>query len=95
MLLQEICTTRVQLLFKMPQENQQHVDTRLAARHLHRYRCTGPLKALHPVQWQPTREGYLRFLVESKEVYNTLESIVADAQHSHCKSPACTYSCSL
>ncbi|CAK0782606.1 hypothetical protein CVIRNUC_005810 [Coccomyxa viridis] len=33
-------------------------------------------------QWQPTREGYLRFLVESKEVYNTLESIVTDAQHS-------------
>ena len=51
-------------------------------------RCAIPLKALCTVQWQPTREGYLRFLVESKEVYNTLESIVTDAQHSDCKFPA-------
>ena len=48
---------------------------------------------MRPVQWQPTREGYLRFLVESKEVYNTLESIVTDAQHSDCKYPACTCPC--
>ena len=45
------------------------------------------------MQWQPTREGYLRFLVESKEVYNTLESIVTDAQHSDCKFSGCTCPC--
>ncbi|KAK9828681.1 hypothetical protein WJX72_001504 [[Myrmecia] bisecta] len=32
-------------------------------------------------KWQPTREGYLRFLAESKAVYDTLEQIVADADH--------------
>ncbi|CAL5228825.1 g12026 [Coccomyxa viridis] len=32
-------------------------------------------------QWQPSREGYLRFLTESKEVYETLEGIVAEAHH--------------
>ncbi|EIE20258.1 heme oxygenase-like protein [Coccomyxa subellipsoidea C-169] len=29
--------------------------------------------------WEPTRVGYLRFLAESKEVYETLENIVAEA----------------
>ncbi|CAL8470900.1 g10442 [Coccomyxa elongata] len=31
--------------------------------------------------WEPSRPGYLRFLTESKEVYETLESIVAEASH--------------
>jgi len=30
-------------------------------------------------QWKPTLEGYLRFLVESKAVYDRMESIVAEA----------------
>ena len=37
------------------------------------------------VQWQPSREGYLRFLTESKEVYQTLEGIVAEAHHPDCE----------
>jgi heme oxygenase len=32
-------------------------------------------------QWQPTREGYLRFLVESKTVYDALEQIMQRADH--------------
>ena len=28
-------------------------------------------------QWQPTKEGYLKFLVESKAVYDAMEEIVA------------------
>ena len=31
--------------------------------------------------WTPTKEGYLRFLVESKAVYDTLEGIMAEAAH--------------
>ena len=82
MLYQHDCLTSSLLV---PKEYQQHVDTRLAGRHLHRCRHAAPLKPSCTLQWQPTREGYLRFLVESKEVYNTLESIVTDAQHSDCK----------
>ena len=37
------------------------------------------------LQWQPSREGYLRFLTESKEVYETLEGIVAEAHHPDCE----------
>lgn len=34
----------------------------------------------HPMKkWQPTRQGYLNFLAESKQVYDTLEQIVAEA----------------
>jgi len=34
----------------------------------------------HPMkQWQPTKQGYLNFLAESKQVYDTLEQIVAEA----------------
>ena len=29
------------------------------------------------MQWEPTREGYLQFLVESREVYSALEEIVS------------------
>lgn len=37
------------------------------------------------MQWQPSREGYLRFLTESKVVYETLEGIVAEAHHPDCE----------
>ena len=37
-----------------------------------------PAKEAKPMmQWQPTKEGYLRFLVESKAVYDAMEQIVA------------------
>ena len=45
-------------------------------------------------QWQPTREGYLRFLTESKAVYETLERIVAEASHSEC-TPHCSCAASV
>lgn len=32
-------------------------------------------------QWEPTIEGYLKFLVDSKRVYDTMESIVQKASH--------------
>eukprot|EP00252_Welwitschia_mirabilis_P000050 TRINITY_DN1002_c0_g1_i1.p1 TRINITY_DN1002_c0_g1~~TRINITY_DN1002_c0_g1_i1.p1 ORF type:complete len:284 (-),score=54.97 TRINITY_DN1002_c0_g1_i1:368-1219(-) len=32
-------------------------------------------------KWEPTIEGYLKFLVDSKLVYETLESIIAEAKH--------------
>ena len=43
-----------------------------------RLHCTTvPIRmALIPAQAQPTREGYLRFLVESKAVYDVLEQVV-------------------
>lgn len=37
-------------------------------------------------RWEPTVEGYLRFLVDSKVVYDTLESIVSEAACPWCKS---------
>ena len=37
------------------------------------------------LQWQPTREGYLRFLTESKQVYDTVESIIAEAPFPECE----------
>ena len=36
-------------------------------------------------QWEPTREGYLKFLVESKQVYEVLEQIVQQAHVSECE----------
>ena len=39
------------------------------------------------LQWQPTREGYLRFLTESKAVYEMLERIVVEASHPECARP--------
>lgn len=39
------------------------------------------------MQWQPTREGYLRFLTESKQVYDTVESIIAEAPFPECEHP--------
>ena len=38
-------------------------------------------------QWQPTREGYLKFLVESKVVYDALEQVVQQAPVPECKLP--------
>merc|ERR1719379_2535155 len=35
----------------------------------------------NPPKFEPTREGYLSFLVESKVVYDALESLVAAASH--------------
>jgi heme oxygenase len=43
-------------------------------------------------KWEPTVEGYLKFLVDSKKVYDTMETIVAKASHPSCKfhlSPPC------
>ncbi|CAG9466504.1 unnamed protein product [Pedinophyceae sp. YPF-701] len=38
--------------------------------------------AEQPVKkWTPTREGYLRFLVESKIVYDAIEDIIANSDH--------------
>ena len=42
---------------------------------------------MNAIQWQPTREGYLKFLVESKVVYDALEQIVQQAPVSECKLP--------
>lgn len=36
-------------------------------------------------KWEPTIEGYLRFLVDSKLVYDTLERIVEKASSPWCK----------
>lgn len=38
------------------------------------------------LQWKPTREGYLRFLVESELVYDALEQIVQQASVPECES---------
>ena len=35
-------------------------------------------------QWEPTREGYLKFLAESKALFQTLENIVEEAPHPDC-----------
>lgn len=40
----------------------------------------------HVMQWQPTREGYLKFLVESKLVYDALEQVVQEASVPECES---------
>lgn len=37
-----------------------------------------------PLQWQPTREGYLQFLAESRLLFQTLEDIMAEAPHPDC-----------
>lgn len=41
--------------------------------------------AIAPVQWQPTREGYLKFLAESRTLFETLENIVEEAAHPDCE----------
>jgi hypothetical protein len=41
--------------------------------------------SLLPVQWEPTREGYLQFLADSKTLFMTLEDIVNEAPHPDCE----------
>lgn len=36
-------------------------------------------------KWEPNVEGYLRFLVDSKLVYDTLDKIIAKAVFPSCK----------
>ena len=36
-------------------------------------------------QWKPTIPGYIKFLVDSKKVYDTMEAIVDKASHPSCK----------
>lgn len=36
-------------------------------------------------KWEPTIDGYLQFLVDSKLVYDTLETIVEEAPYSFCE----------
>lgn len=36
-------------------------------------------------KWEPSINGYLRFLMDSKLVYDTLEAIVQKAPHPSCK----------
>jgi hypothetical protein len=43
---------------------------------------------LRASQWTPTLKGYLAFLNESKAVYETFESIMADGRHPECEPPA-------
>jgi heme oxygenase (biliverdin-producing, ferredoxin) len=35
--------------------------------------------------WEPSADGYLKFLVDSKVVFDTLEGIVNEASHPSCK----------
>ena len=43
------------------------------------------------VQWQPTKQGYLNFLAESKILYDTIESIVAESSHPEGAFPSIIY----
>lgn len=36
-------------------------------------------------QWKPSIPGYIKFLVDSKKVYDTMESIVEKASHPSCE----------
>ena len=40
------------------------------------------------MQWKPTKEGYLQFLVESRALFQTLEDIVMECSHSECAAPS-------
>ena len=37
-------------------------------------------------KWEPTKQGYIQFLVDSKAVYDTMEAVVAKAAHPMCES---------
>ncbi len=37
------------------------------------------------MQWKPTKEGFLRFLVESKVVYDTIERVIQEAPRPECE----------
>ena len=39
------------------------------------------------MQWKPTKEGFLRFLVESKVVYDTIERVIQEAPRPECEIP--------
>lgn len=41
-------------------------------------------------KWEPTIDGYLRFLVNSKLVFDTLERIVQKAAFTCCELKACS-----
>lgn len=41
----------------------------------------GGVEAPKPQAWAPTREGYLRFLAESKVVYDTFAQLLHDSKH--------------
>ena len=52
----------------------------------------GEKKAKQPEErsvskWEPTVDGYLRFLVDSNVVFDTLEKIVQDAFYPSCQFP--------
>lgn len=36
-------------------------------------------------KWEPSMDGYIKFLVDSKKVYDVMETIVAKASHPSCK----------
>ena len=36
-------------------------------------------------KWEPSIQGYIKFLVDSRAVYETLENIVHEAPHPSCK----------
>lgn len=44
-------------------------------------------------KWEPTTEGYIQFLVDSKHVYEIMEDLMKEASNPSCKCP-CTV-CSL
>lgn len=48
--------------------------------------CVCRVYCVPVAQWQPTREGYLSFLVESKAVYDAMEGVMASGAH-----PMCTW----
>lgn len=37
-------------------------------------------------KWEPTKQGYIQFLVDSKAVYDTMEAVVTKAAHPMCES---------
>lgn len=44
-----------------------------------------PPRPRRPAQFAPTREGFLRFMVESKVVYDTFEDIMHQAPVEYCE----------
>lgn len=45
----------------------------------------GQAEAPKSQQWMPTKEGYLRFLIESRAVYLAFEDIMANSPNTTCK----------
>jgi hypothetical protein len=46
-------------------------------------------------QWKPSIPGYIKFLVDSKKVYDTLETIVEKASHPSCEFGLSHHACIL